>query len=122
MNVILTSFGHKYGVPEADIILDMRCLENPFWVAELKALSGLDQPVQDYILGFPACRDYIENLLALMCRQASMAEKRNCAELRIAVGCTGGRHRSVAVTQLLQSALQENGHHVTVFHRDIEKG
>ena len=122
MKVELISFGHKYGVPEADIVLDMRCLENPFWVPELKSLSGLDQPVQEYILSFPSCKAYIEALLELICLQVSMEEKRGGRLLKIAIGCTGGRHRSVAVTQLLTQRLNKEGHTAIALHRDIEKG
>ena len=122
MKVELISFGHKYGVPEADIVLDMRCLENPFWVSELKSLSGLDQPVQEYILSFPSCKVYIEALLELICLQVSMEEKRGGRLLKIAIGCTGGRHRSVAVTQLLTQRLNKEGHTAIAHHRDIEKG
>lgn len=122
MNVEIMSFGRKYGVPEADIILDMRCLENPFWVPELKNLSGLDKPVQDYILSFPVCKEYVENLLKLLGLQASMSEKSGREALHIAIGCTGGRHRSVAVSKLLADYLQQRGHTVTLLHRDIEKG
>ena len=122
MKVELISFGHKYGVPEADIVLDMRCLENPFWVSELKSLSGLDQPVQEYILSFPSCKVYIEALLELICLQVSMEEKRGGRLLKIAIGCTGGRHRSVAVTQLLAQRLNKEGHTAIALHRDIEKG
>lgn len=122
MNVEIMSFGHKYGEPEADIILDMRCLENPFWVPELKNLSGLDKPVQDYILSFPVCKEYVENLLKLLGLQASISEKSGREALRIAIGCTGGRHRSVAVSKLLADYLQRRGHTVTLLHRDIEKG
>ena len=122
MKVELISFGHKYGVPEADIVLDMRCLENPFWVPELRRLSGLEEPVQEYILRFPACKAYIEKLLELICLQASMEEKRGGSRLRIAIGCTGGRHRSVAVTQLLMQRLKQEGHTAIALHRDIEKG
>lgn len=122
MKVELISFGHKYGVPKADIVLDMRCLENPFWVSELKSLSGLDQPVQEYILSFPSCKAYIEALLELICLQVSMEEKRGGRLLKIAIGCTGGRHRSVAVTQLLMQRLNKEGHTAIAHHRDIEKG
>lgn len=122
MKVELISFGHKYGAPEADVVLDMRCLENPFWVPELRRLSGLDEPVQEYILRFPVCKAYIEKLLELICLQASMEEKRGGSRLRIAIGCTGGRHRSVAVTQLLMQRLKQEGHTAIALHRDIEKG
>lgn len=104
------------------MILDMRCLENPFWVPELKSYSGLDKCIQDYILSFPSCKSYIEKLLDLICQQAEMLEKNGKNLLKIGIGCTGGRHRSVAVTQLLMERLQQNGYTVTVLHRDLMKG
>lgn len=122
MKIEITSFGRKYGVPEADVILDMRCLKNPFWVPELKAFSGLDKCVQEYILSFAPCRQYIETLLNLMCQQVEMLDKNGKDTLKIAVGCTGGRHRSVAVAQLLTQHLQRSGYEVTAVHRDLMKG
>lgn len=114
------SFGHKYGEAAADIVLDVRCLENPFWVPELRELSGLDQPVRDYILGDADSRQYMEELLNLMTRQADMAQKRGCESLKIAVGCTGGHHRSVTVAILLAEALRAGGHEVLLTHRDVD--
>lgn len=120
MKIVLTSFGHKYGVPQADIVLDMRCLENPFWVPELKALNGLEVPVQRYIFDDPRSADYIEKLSQLLRTHAALAAGRNTPCLHIAVGCTGGRHRSVAVTEFLARELGEYAPQVV--HRDIEKG
>ena len=121
MKVELISFGHKYGVPEADIVLDMRCLENPFWVPELRRLSGLEEPVQEYILRFPACKAYIEKLLELICLQASMEEKRGGSRLRIAIGCTGGRHRSVTIANALYQQMQSLPYSVRLEHRDMRR-
>lgn len=120
MKIILTSFGRKYGQIEADIVLDVRCLENPFWVSELKEKSGLDAEVRDYIFNNPKSAEYLRTLLQLMRLQAQLACERSCQELRIAVGCTGGRHRSVAVAEFLTKELSE--HEVEVIHRDIGKG
>lgn len=122
MQVEITSFGHKYGQPEADIVLDMRCLENPHWVASLRELSGLDAPVREYILQNRDCAAYLQTLLSLMTMQADMAEKRGCERLRIAIGCTGGRHRSVTAAVLLARRLREEGHTVSLRHRDLERG
>ena len=105
MQIEITSFGHKYGEIEADIVLDMRCLENPYWVPGLRELSGLDAPVREYIL-----------------QEKDSAEKRGCERLRIAFGCTGGRHRSVTAAVLLAEHLREEGHTVSLHHRDIERG
>ena len=122
MLIEITSFGHKYGQPEADVMLDMRCLENPYWVPGLREQSGLDGPVREYILQDKNCAAYLQTLLSLMTMQAEMAEKRGCERLRIAVGCTGGRHRSVTAAVLLASRLREEGHTVSLHHRDIERG
>lgn len=121
MRIEITSFGHNYGVPEADVILDARCLENPFWVPELKEKCGLDAEVQNYILAFPECREYAERLTELLSMQAGMAKRRGLDCLRIAVGCTGGRHRSVTVAELLARRFREEQYEVTLTHRDLDK-
>lgn len=121
MQIEITSFGHKYGEITADIVLDMRCLENPYWVPELRELSGLDAPVREYILRDENSAAYLRTLLSLMTMQADMAEKHGCERLRIAVGCTGGRHRSVTAAVLLAQRLREAGHTVSLRHRDIER-
>ena len=122
MQIDITSFGHKYGEIEADIVLDMRCLENPYWVPALRELSGLDGPVREYILQDKNCATYLQTLLSLMTMQAEMAEKRGCERLRIAVGCTGGRHRSVTAAVLLAEHLRKEGYTANLHHRDIERG
>jgi len=119
MRIEITSFGHNYGVPEADVILDARCLENPFWVPELREKCGLDAEVQAYILGFSACRDYIERLTELLSLQAKMANRRGLDCLHIAVGCTGGRHRSVTVAELLARRFREENYETVCIHRDL---
>lgn len=121
MRIEITSFGHNYGVPEADVILDARCLENPFWVPELKEKCGLDAEVQDYILGFPEGREFIERLTDLLSLEARMAKRRGLDCLRIAVGCTGGRHRSVTVAELLARRFREEQYEITLTHRDLNK-
>ena len=121
MKIEITSFGHNYGVPEADVTLDVRCLENPFWVPELRDKCGLDSEVQDYILGFPECREYIERLTELMSLQAKMAKRRGLECLRIAVGCTGGRHRSVTVAELLARRFRDEHYETKLTHRDLQR-
>lgn len=122
MRIEITSFGHKYGIPEANVVLDARCMENPFWVPELKEKSGLDAEVQDYILGFPECKAYLECLTELLSLQAAMAKKRGTDCLRVAVGCTGGRHRSVTAAELLAKHFREENYEITLTHRDIRRG
>ncbi|MBR6959259.1 MAG: UDP-N-acetylmuramate dehydrogenase, partial [Clostridiales bacterium] len=113
------SFGFKYGVPEdADLILDARSLKNPYWVEELRPLSGLDQPIIDYIESF-------EETESLICgfREASVhaLRQRNDSGFNIAVGCTGGHHRSVYCAVRLASILADMGYRTEVVHRDILK-
>lgn len=120
MRLVLESFGRKYGVPQADIVLDVRCLENPFWVSELREMSGLDAPVREYIFSNPESMEYVQRLAELLKLQAKLAKGRDCPMLHIAVGCTGGRHRSVAVCEYLAQALGEFA--PEVHHKDIGKG
>ena len=120
MKLEVFSFGRKYGVPEADLIWDVRCLENPFWVPELRGKSGLDEAVREYILGRSA--DYLGKLKELLQLHLKLAEARNCENLRLAIGCTGGRHRSVCVSELLAEYFREQGSEVELSHRDIDRG
>lgn len=115
MKFELTSFGRKYGLPEADMLFDVRCLDNPYWVPELRSLSGLDEPVRDYIFQNEESTAFAETLLRRLLRSTEET-------LRVAVGCTGGRHRSVAVTEYLARGLRAAGHAVSVTHRDIARG
>lgn len=120
MKLELFSFGRKYGLPEADLILDVRCLENPFWVPELREKNGLDREVQAYILEHS--KEYLGKLTELLTLHARLAEGRNCERLRIAVGCTGGRHRSVCVAELLEEHFRKQGYEIRLTHRDIHRG
>ncbi len=120
MKITLTSFGRKYGIVDADIVLDVRCLENPFWVEELKPKSGLDTEVQEYIFSNPDSMKYFQLLSELLKLQIKLALARSCEQISIAVGCTGGRHRSVAVAEFLAKELE--GHEISVIHRDIKRG
>lgn len=120
MNITLTSFGRKYGSIDADIVLDVRCLENPFWVESLKPKSGLDAEVREYIFSNPDSMKYLQTLSELLHLQIDLAHKHSCEQLHIAIGCTGGRHRSVAVTEFLANDLKD--HEVCVIHRDIGRG
>ena len=119
MKLEIFSFGRKYGVPDADMVLDVRCLENPFWVPELRGKNGLQKEVQEYIL--ERSGDYLEKLKELLCLHLKLAEAKNCENLRFAVGCTGGRHRSVCVSKLLADYFTEQGYEVELSHRDIDR-
>ncbi|WP_149204478.1 RNase adapter RapZ [Actinotalea subterranea] len=118
INVI--SFGFKYGLPlDADHVVDVRFLANPYWITELRHLTGRDEPVRDYVLGLEGARLFVERYAdALEPVLAGYAhEDKRYATL--AVGCTGGKHRSVALAEALAGALRERGQRVVVTHRDL---
>jgi len=122
MSVSVISFGYKYGVPiEADLVFDVRFLPNPFYIAELRHQTGLDQPVYDFVFGYQQTRDfmgYLESLIGFLLPQFVEEGK---AALVIAVGCTGGQHRSVAVTRALTDFIRQKGYDATENHRDMTR-
>lgn len=122
MNVNVVSFGFKHGLPaDVDLVFDLRFLPNPHWVEELRPYTGQDAPVRDYVLGQPAAREFlakVDDLLAMLL-PAYVSEGKSY--LSIAVGCTGGQHRSVAIAEELGRLLTERGYPANVRHRDIEK-
>lgn len=118
--ITLFSFGFKHGVPVADLIWDVRFLPNPYWIAELKDRSGLEDDVAAYVLKNEVAREFfllLEPLLLFLCDSHAGGKR---SELHIAVGCTGGRHRSVAVVEYLRKILDRTGYDLNVFHRDKE--
>ena len=120
--VTCVSFGYKYGIPpEADIVVDVRCLPNPFYVNELKLLTGLDEAVRDYILQSPITEEYLKKLFDYLDFTLPLYRRDNKSELVIGVGCTGGKHRSVTVARLLNTHFLENGQKSALHHRDIWK-
>ena len=120
--VTCMSFGFKYGIPlEADLLFDVRCLPNPFYVKDLKHLTGLDEAVREYVLKFDETQQYIERLLSLLDYSVPRYRAEGKSELVIAIGCTGGKHRSVTLARLLNSHFVENGQKSTIHHRDIWK-
>lgn len=120
--VTCISFGFKYGIPpEADLVFDVRCLPNPFYVEELKSLTGLDEQVRDYIMGFDVTGDFMEKLYTYIDFTLPLYRQEGKSELVIGVGCTGGKHRSVTVARLLNAHFLENGQKSSIHHRDIWK-
>lgn len=122
MLVQVMSFGFKYGIPpEADYVLDLRSLPNPFYVQELKPKTGMDQPVYDYVFGFEESRLLYAKLLdmAVMLAELALAEGRS--QFTFAMGCTGGRHRSVSFARRLAADLAARRFNVRASHRDMEK-
>ena len=121
MNVSLVSFGFKHGIPfGADLMFDVRFLPNPFFVQELSALSGRTREVQDYLTREPSCRSFLARTEELLEFLVPRFEDEGKAYLTVAFGCTGGRHRSVAVAELLGEALRARGHGIDIVHRDVE--
>jgi len=116
LNII--SFGYKYGLPvDADLVADCRFLPNPHWVPELRPLSGLDGSVRDYVLGQPAATAFIAAYLAVLDVSLPGFEREGKRYVTLAIGCTGGKHRSVAIAEQLAARLA--GRDVTVSHRDL---
>ena len=120
--VTFVSFGFKYGIPsEADLIFDVRCLPNPFYVKDLKTLTGLDEPVHDYIMSYDVSRGYIKRVLDYLDYSLPLYQQEGKSELVVGIGCTGGKHRSVTVARLLNAHLIEHNHRSAIHHRDIWK-
>ena len=120
VRLALMSFGFKYGVPlDADFVFDMRFLPNPFWVPQLKALTGTDAPVADWVMGQPGATEFLDRVVALMepVTEGYLREGRRYAT--IAIGCTGGKHRSVAMTQAVAARLTTEQVASFVVHRDL---
>ena len=116
------SFGFKYGIPtEADLVFDVRCLPNPFYIEELKPLTGLDEPVYSYVMKWEQTKGFVQRLISLIDYMIPLYCDEGKSQLVIAIGCTGGKHRSVALAQLLYDHLLEKGHRTSVNHRDIRK-
>lgn len=116
------SFGFKYGIPaEADLVFDVRCLPNPYYVEELRNLTGLDEPVRSYVMKWEQTQGFIERFLSLIDYMIPLYCNEGKSQLVIAIGCTGGHHRSVALAQLLYNHLLEQNMRTSVNHRDIQK-
>lgn len=120
--VTLQSFGYKHGLPvDADMVFDVRFLPNPFFVPELKAMSGLDPPVVGYLQSQAVAMTFLEKLRGMLGFLLPEFEREGKAYLTIAIGCTGGRHRSVMIAEDLAESLRAKHHRVQVVHRDVEK-
>jgi UPF0042 nucleotide-binding protein len=123
MVVEVQSFGFKYGVPlESSIVMDVRFLPNPFFVPELKDCSGLDDAVRDYVLDNVAAAQFLDHFFPLLDILLPAHRQEGKSYLTISIGCTGGRHRSIAIAEATGMHLQETWPSVRVIHRDIEKG
>lgn len=122
MRVSIMSFGYKYGIPiDADLVFDVRFLPNPHYIAELKPLTGLDQGVRDYVYGKDVTQTFLTKFLDFITYLVPHYKEEGKSLLTIAIGCTGGRHRSVAIASKLSSELTEKGYYVMERHRDINR-
>lgn len=120
LHATVVSFGFKYGIPvDADVVADMRFVPNPFWVPELRHLTGRDQPVSDYVLGNPLAQQFLDDYAAVLetLRVGYLNEGKRF--MTIAIGCTGGQHRSVAMAEELARRLRDKGSPTLVVHRDL---
>ena len=122
MTVRCLSFGFKYGYPaEADLVFDMRCLPNPFYVDELKHKTGLDMAVQDYVMSKPQSEELEKRFFDLIDYSLPLYKAEGKTQLVIAIGCTGGKHRSVTMTERLAAHVMGLGYPIVTQHRDIAK-
>ncbi len=122
MRIVLFSFGYKYGCPvDVNFLIDVRSLPNPYWVDELCAKSGLHEDVAAYVLESEEAKEMLPYLSGLVQSLINNSERSGKDVCRIGVGCTGGRHRSVAVAEELGRLLGEAEISFTLFHRDIRK-
>lgn len=120
-SVNVMSFGFKYGIPlDADLVFDVRCFANPFYVDELKEKTGNDKEVQDYVMSTESAHGFMDRLYDMVKYLIPLYIEEGKTSLTISVGCTGGKHRSVTMANLLAKSLE--GYNINVIHRDISRG
>lgn len=116
----IMSFGYKRGIPrESDLVFDVRFLPNPFYIKEIRAYTGLEAPIRDYVLGKDETRAFLSQLYQMVDYLIPLYQREGKRRLMIAIGCTGGAHRSVAISEALGAHLRALGQTVNVSHRDI---
>ena len=122
INLLFRSFGFKYGVPvDADFVFDLRCLPNPHWDQALRSLSGLDRPVQEYLQNQPMVNEMFEDITNILARWVPRFEANSRVYMTVAIGCTGGQHRSVYMAQRLAEHLTNDYDNVLVRHRELNR-
>lgn len=122
MRIHVMSFGFKYGIPtDADLVIDVRCLPNPFYVDELRELTGLDKPIVDYVMPREETQGFVKRFEELLSYMIPLYSNEGKSTLQIAVGCTGGKHRSVALAEHFHQFITDAGYGSSVSHRDIKK-
>jgi UPF0042 nucleotide-binding protein EF_0766 len=116
------SFGFKYGIPiDADVVMDVRFLPNPHYIPELRPLTGLDEPVYDYVMSQPEAKTFYHKLMDLLDFSIPGYKKEGKSSVTIAIGCTGGQHRSVAFAERIGRELLSDSYNVTISHRDKDR-
>ena len=122
LTVTCMSFGFKYGLPaESDLVFDVRCLPNPFYIPELKEHTGLEDCVYDYVMQFEQSEGFAKRMIDLVDYSLPLYLSEGKSQLVIGIGCTGGKHRSVTLTRVLYKHIFETGQRAIVHHRDISK-
>jgi UPF0042 nucleotide-binding protein len=122
MSLFLTSFGYKFGIPtDADMVLDVRFLPNPFFIEELRLLSGLDEPVVRFLLDRPETVEFLDHAQALLRFLLPRYLHEGKSYFTLALGCTGGRHRSIVLVEEIGRRLAAEGYRVQIRHRDIAR-
>lgn len=122
MHVNVLSFGFKNGIPvEADLVMDVRFMPNPYYIEELKRKTGLDDAVRDYVFSFSQTNDFMNRLKDMLSFLLPLYSEEGKSVLVLAIGCTGGHHRSVAITHAMAEFIQQAGYPVTEIHRDITR-
>lgn len=121
MQILILSFGFKHGLPQnAELLIDVRFIPNPYYVPELKALDGKDERVRHFVNKCPQTRNFLDKYFSLIEYLIPLYEKEAKTELTIAFGCTGGRHRSVVIAEEISTRLNGCGQETSLTHRDIE--
>lgn len=122
MNIHVESFGFKHGIPtEADFVIDVRCLPNPYWVENLRTKTGMDQEVKDYVFSFSESNELLNKLIDMLDFLNPLYIKEGKSQIVFAIGCTGGKHRSVAIAEALKLHFEKKWDNVSVNHRDISR-
>lgn len=123
MRVHIITFGFKYGVPaEADLVFDLRFLPNPYFEKELRTLSGMDKAISEYVLGSKVGSEFYERFMDFISYMLPLYADEGRYRITLAIGCTGGRHRSVSVAESVVATLKKKGYAVTIEHRHMELG
>ena len=122
MQISVVSFGYKHGIPlDVDLVFDVRFVPNPHWDENLRPLTGLDDSVRDFVMSHRLTGEFLDQLLAMLDLLIPAYRDEGKSYLSVAIGCTGGRHRSVAIAERLAHELREGGHRPRVTHRDLQR-